>query len=115
MQRKYNNVSTMSADLAKSVTCSLFKLRTAFPTQTRNYSAEEANALTSLWLEVFNGICPYVLNIAVTIYIKEERTGFFPSPGQIMGIVDSLLEEMPVGFIPLGIDADGNVFGKNND
>ena len=67
----------------------LLTLRTAFPTQTRNYTDREHDMLTALWLEMFVEIEPGLIHEAIMRFIAADRKGFFPSPGQIMGhIVD---------------------------
>ena len=76
-----------------AVKVGLFKLRTAYPTQSRNYNATEADALTALWLENFCETCPDVLLEAVARFIKADRKGFFPAPGLIMAFVDEIEAE----------------------
>ena len=73
------------------VSISLLTLRTAFPTQARNYSDKEHDMLTALWLEIFVEVVPGVLLEAAMQFIATDRKGFFPSPGQIMGIVEDIL------------------------
>ena len=65
----------------------LITLRTAFPTQSRNYTDREHDMLTALWLEIFVGIEPGIFHEAIMRFVADDRKGFFPSPGQIMGIV----------------------------
>ena len=77
----------------KSVTKCLFRLRTAFPVQSRNFDEIETEALTALWLEFFADIKPEILESAVNLYIKRNRTGFFPSLGQIVGFVEQIMAE----------------------
>jgi hypothetical protein len=76
------------------VSVELFKLRTAYPTQARNYSDRETDALTALWLEIFAGIELEVLHEAVVRFIAADRKAFFPSPGQVMGHVDEIHAEI---------------------
>jgi hypothetical protein len=91
-----------------AVTASLFKLRTAFPTQSSKHSELEAEMLTALWLEVFAEINPEMLETAVNLYIKSDRKGFFPSPGQVMGIVEDIIDSMPPkGFVITGETKQG--------
>jgi len=75
------------------ISIGLLTLRTAFPTQTRNYSEREHDMLMALWLEVFFAIEPGLLNEAIMRFIAADRKGFFPSPGQIMGIVVDIQAE----------------------
>ena len=71
----------------------LLTLRTAFPTQARNYSDGEFDMLTALWLEIFAEVESGILHEAVIRFITTDRKGFFPSPGQIMGIVEEIQAE----------------------
>ena len=73
------------------VSISLLTLRTTFPTQARNYSDKEHDMLTALWLEIFAEVEPGTLHEAVMQFVATDRKGFFPSPGQVMGIVEDIL------------------------
>ena len=75
------------------VSIGLLTLRTAFPTQARNYSDREHDMLTALWLEIFAEIEPGTLREAIMRFIAADRKGFFPAPGQIMGIVEEIIDE----------------------
>jgi len=76
-----------------AISVGLLKLRTAFPTQTRNYSDREHDMLISLWLEIFVAIEPSIFHEAIMRFVAADRKGFFPSPGQIMGIVADIKTE----------------------
>jgi len=108
---KTNNIPTL-AELAKNriinkngittqewavydaeISVGLLMLRTAFPTQTRNYSDREHDMLMALWLEIFVAIEPGIFHEAIMRFIAADRKGFFPSPGQIMGIVEVIQAE----------------------
>ena len=100
----------------KATTMGLYRLRVAYPTQARNYDAVEVDSLTALWLEIFADVKPRVLAEAVTLYIKNDRSGFFPSPGQVMGAVEEILESKPKKrFIQTGTDDAGNYTGYWED
>jgi hypothetical protein len=71
----------------------LLTLRTAFPTQSRNYSDSEFDMLTALWLEIFAEVERGILNEAILRFVKTDRKGFFPSPGQIVGIIEDIQAE----------------------
>ena len=71
----------------------LLKLRIAFPTQTRNYSAKEHDMLMALWFEMFVGVEKGMLNDAIMRFIRSDRQGYFPSPGQIIGIIANMQAE----------------------
>ena len=75
------------------VSIGLLSLRTAFPAQARNYSGMEHDMLTALWLEIFAGIKPGMLQEAIMRFVATDRKGFFPSPGQVMGIVEDMQAE----------------------
>ena len=75
------------------VSIGLLTLRTAFPTQSRNYSDREFDMLTALWLEVFVEIERGILNEAVIRFVTADRKGFFPAPGQIMSIAEEITAE----------------------
>jgi len=75
------------------ISVGLLTLRTAFPTQTRNYSDKEHDMLTALWLEIFVAIEPGILNEAIMRFVTADRKGFFPSPGQIMGVIVDIQAE----------------------
>ena len=75
------------------VSIGLLTLRTAFPTQTRNYTDREHDMLTALWLEIFVEIEPGIFHEAIMRFVADDRKGFFPSPGQIMGIIVDIQAE----------------------
>ena len=75
------------------VSIGLLTLRTAFPTQARNYSDREHDMLMALWLEIFAEVEPGILREAIMRFISTDRKGFFPAPGQIMGIVEDIIAE----------------------
>jgi hypothetical protein len=75
------------------VSIGLLTLRTAFPTQARNYSDREHDMLTALWLEIFAEVETGTLREAIMRFISTDRKGFFPAPGQVMGIVEEIIAE----------------------
>lgn len=75
------------------VSIGLLTLRTAFPTQSRNYSDREHDMLAALWLEIFVEVERGILHEAIMRFVSNDRKGFFPSPGQIMGIVEDMQAE----------------------
>ena len=75
------------------IAAELFKLRTAYPAQARNFKDEEVSAINALWQEVFAGVAPVVLHEAVRRFIITDRKAFFPSPGQIVGFVEQIMAE----------------------
>jgi hypothetical protein len=71
----------------------LLTLRTAFPAQARNFSEREHDMLSALWQEIFAEAEPGMLREAIMRFISADRKGFFPSPGQIMGIIEDITAE----------------------
>jgi hypothetical protein len=71
----------------------LLKLRSSFPTQSRNYSDREVDIMTAVWLEVFAETERGILSEAIVRFVSTDRKGFFPSPGQIMGVVEDIQAE----------------------
>ena len=47
----------------------------------------------ALWLEIFVAIEPGIFHDAIMRFVAADRKGFFPSPGQIMGIVENIQAE----------------------
>jgi len=76
-----------------AISVGLLKLRTAFPTQTRHYSDKEHDMLMALWLEIFVAIEPGIFHEAIMRFVATDRKGFFPSPGQVMGIIEDIQAE----------------------
>ena len=75
------------------ISVGLLTLRTAFPTQTRNYSDREHDMMMALWLEIFVAIETGIFHEAILRFVTADRKGFFPSPGQIMGIIVDIQAE----------------------
>ena len=81
------------AEYEKVISTQLLRLRTAYPTQARNFTTTEAKLLSAMWMEIFAEVPAEVLQEAVSRHIKNDRTGFFPTPGQIMGEVEKIIAE----------------------
>ena len=77
--------------LDAEVSIGLLTLRTAYPTQARNYSDREHDMLTALWLEIFAEVERGILHEAIMRFVAADRKGFFPSPGQVMGYVEEII------------------------
>jgi hypothetical protein len=90
---KYGITEQAWAILDAEVSIGLLTLRTAFPTQARNYSDREHDMLTALWLEIFAEVERGILNEAIMRFVAADRKGFFPSPGQVMGFVEEIIKE----------------------
>jgi len=93
LMHKYGMTAQEWAIYDAAISVGLLKLRTAFPTQTRNYSDREHDMLMALWLEIFVAIEPGIFHEAIMRFVAADRKGFFPSPGQIMGIVEGIQAE----------------------
>lgn len=88
-------LSIQSDDLlpAEVMDSQLLVLQTAFPTVVRNYDKYEYQALRSLWYEIFKNVPEQLLKEAIKRFIINDRKGFFPSPGQIVGYIEQIVEE----------------------
>ena len=93
LMHKYGMTVQEWAIYDAEISIGLLKLRTAFPTQTRNYNDKEHDMLITLWLEIFVAIEPGIFHEAIMRFIATDRKGFFPSPGQVMGIVEDIKTE----------------------
>lgn len=71
----------------------LLVLQTAFPTVVRNYDKYEYQALRNLWYGIFKGVPKDLLEEAIRRFIINDRKGFFPSPGQIVGYIEEIVIE----------------------
>jgi hypothetical protein len=75
------------------VAAEILRLRVAYPTQARSFSAEEVAATNALWAEIFAGVDPDLLREAVMRFIVADRKGYFPAPGQIVGAIEQIVVE----------------------
>lgn len=71
----------------------LLVLQTAFPTIVRNYDEYEFNSLQALWYRIFKNVPEDIMSEAILRYIINDRKGFFPSPGQIIGCIEQIVKE----------------------
>ena len=71
----------------------LFVLQTAYPTVVRNYTQEEYQALRGLWYDIFKNVPEPLMKEAIKRFIINDRKGFFPSPGQIIGCIEQIVKE----------------------
>jgi hypothetical protein len=76
------------------IAAELLRLQVAYPAQSRKFAPEEIRATNALWKEIFAGVDPRVFHEAVTRFIRDDRKAFFPSPGQISGFVEKILQEI---------------------
>jgi hypothetical protein len=78
----------------KTIAAALAKLNIAYPVQTRSFSEEDVRLLSLVWHEAFEDTEADILEEAVKRFIKNDRKGFFPAPGQIMEYVEEIGEEI---------------------
>lgn len=71
----------------------LLVLQTAFPSVVRNYDEYEYQALRNLWYEIFKRVPQDLMEEAIKRFIINDRKGFFPSPGQIVGYIEQIVME----------------------
>ena len=93
LMHKYGMSEQQWADYDAEVSLGLLTLRTAYPTQARNFTNKEHDMLTALWLELFAQITPGILQKAIMLFIAGDSSGFFPSPGQVMKLVVNMQAE----------------------
>ena len=86
------------------VAAELFKLRTAYPTQARNFSADEVAATNALWSEAFAGVEIGLLREAINRFIITNRKGFFPVIGQIVEVIEQIVAERETKQKSMAVD-----------
>lgn len=79
--------------LDAEVSISLMHAKAGYFNQCRNLSDSEYDMLAATWLEMFAPIERGILHEAVMRFIRADFKGFFPTPGQVMGFVEEILEE----------------------
>jgi len=75
------------------IAAELYTLRMAYPVQARNFTEREVMRTNQLWAEVFAGIDLHLIHKAIIRFIATDRKAFFPSPGQIWGMVEEIIAE----------------------
>lgn len=90
---KWIAIQTESTLPLESINSKLLALQTAFPTIVRNYDQHEFEALQNLWYDIFKNVPEQLMNEAIKRFIIADRKGFFPSPGQIIGYIEQIVEE----------------------
>lgn len=71
----------------------LMVLATAYPTIVRKYDQYEYKATQELWYEIFKNVPEELFQEAVKRYIINDTKGFFPAPGQIVGIITEIVKQ----------------------
>jgi len=69
LMHKYGMTAQEWAIYDATISIGILKLRTAFPTQTRNYSDKEHDMLIALWLEIFIAIKPGIFHEAIMLFV----------------------------------------------
>lgn len=87
------SIQTENALPLESINSQLLVLQTAFPTVVRNYDEYEVQALQQLWYDIFKNVPEQLLREAIKRFIINDRKGFFPSPGQIVGYIEQIVTE----------------------
>lgn len=91
--KEWTEIQTNEALTPAQINKQLMVLSTAFPTVVRNFDPYEFKATQELWYNIFKNVPEELLQEAVMQYIINERKGFFPSPGQIIGIITEIVKK----------------------
>lgn len=97
------SIQTENALPLESINSQLLVLQTAFPTVVRNYDEYEVQALQQLWYDIFKNVPEQLMREAVKRFIINDRKGFFPSPGQIVGYIEQIVAEQKEAEMLRGI------------
>lgn len=93
LSRNWLQIQQETQVAVKSIADQLMVLQTAYPTTTRNYSKSEYKAMLGLWYSVFSKVPEDTMREAIRRYIINDRKGFFPVPGQIVGYIEQIVSE----------------------
>jgi hypothetical protein len=97
------SIQTENALPLESINSQLLVLQTAFPTIVRNYDEYEVQALQQLWYDIFKNVPEQLMREAIKRFIINDRKGFFPSPGQIVGYIEQIVAEQKEAEMLRGI------------
>jgi hypothetical protein len=75
------------------IAAELYTLRMAYPVQARKFTEREVSRTNELWAEIFAGADLRQLHKAIIRFIATDRKAFFPSPGQIIGVLEDIAKE----------------------
>jgi hypothetical protein len=75
------------------IAAELYTLRMAYPIQARNFTEREVRRTNELWAEIFAGVDLMLLHQAIIRFIATDRKAFFPSVGQIIGVLEEITQE----------------------
>lgn len=76
------------------IAAELYTLRMAYPVQARKFTEREVIRTNELWAEIFAGVDLLLMHKAVVRFIATDRKAFFPSPGQIIGVLEDIKKEV---------------------
>lgn len=93
IDKTWLSIQTENALPLESINSQLLVLQTAFPTVVRNYDEYEVQALQQLWYDIFKNVPEQLMREAIKRFIINDRKGFFPSPGQIVGYIEQIVAE----------------------
>lgn len=97
------SIQTENALPLEIINSQLLVLQTAFPTVVRNYDEYEVQALQQLWYDIFKNVPEQLMREAIKRFIINDRKGFFPSPGQIVGYIEQIVAEQKEAEMLRGI------------
>ena len=97
------SIQTENALPLESINSQLLILQTAFPTVVRNYDEYEVQALQQLWYDIFKNVPEQLMREVIKRFIINDRKGFFPSPGQIVGYIEQIVAEQKEAEMLRGI------------
>lgn len=115
--KEWIEIQTKESLTPAQINKQLMVLSTAFPTVVRNFDPYEFKATQELWYSIFKNVPEELLQEAVRKFIITERKGFFPSPGQIIGIITDIVKkrEMDDLMKRLIAQASGDFKAVTND
>lgn len=90
---KWNELQVAETLTPAQVNKQLMVLATAYPTIVRKYDQYEYKATQELWYSIFKNVPEELFQEAVTRYIINDTKGFFPAPGQIVGIITEIVKQ----------------------
>lgn len=91
--RNWLQIQQETPNTLESVAKQLLVLQTAYPTITRSYNKSEYRSLLKLWYSIFRFVPENTMREAIRRYIINDRKGFFPVPGQIVGYIEQIVSE----------------------
>lgn len=93
LSRNWLQIQQETPNTLESVAKQLLVLQTAYPTITRSYNKSEYRSLLKLWYSIFRFVPENTMREAIRRYIINDRKGFFPVPGQIVGYIEQIVGE----------------------